>query len=319
MQGPYFRIDEYELERLRNDINLRYPHASDSRKAILLANALWQQLSPFFKHMDTALQQSLTLELFQRTLISNLPLKAEDIHEICAPYDTLKKDTDLEEPSPFHRLGIETTNENLKWHKPKRVDYILLLVIVVLSGYLLITYTQKNTIKSSNQVSFQQFTQMVRLAKHPIEIIHTEQKKRHSLTYMPLNDQRVKALLMQYDSALLQNDYLAVIDEIAQQEDVHPALLISIIGQEQGFVPSNHSSKDKILNNPYNLYGSWEKKQISFRRSTEICCQLINKILSDCPPETQPIECINRTYAEDQAWHIGVTYFYEYLTLTPQE
>lgn len=168
-------------------------------------------------------------------------------------------------------------------------------------------------------MSFQQFSQMARLANHPIEIIHSEQKRRHRLTYMPLNLQRVSELLVLYDSALLQGDYLSILDTIARREDVHPALLISIIGQEQGFVPAHHMYKEKILNNPYNLYGSWEKKQINFSRSTEICCQLINKMLSDCPPEAHPIEWINRTYAEDKKWHVGVTYFYEFLTTVPLE
>lgn len=139
------------------------------------------------------------------------------------------------------------------------------------------------------------------------------------LTYHDFDRSIIIAYLETKDSMLVEGDYLDQLIEIAKEYDVNPLLLISIIGQEQGFVPRTHKDAAKIINNPFNVYNSWLSYNTDFVSSCSIAAKTINSSSLNRPEDVDPIQWINRIYAEDQNWHQGVSYFFTTLTVLNED
>jgi len=115
------------------------------------------------------------------------------------------------------------------------------------------------------------------------------------------------------DSLLSNRVYYNTILNYAAITDIDPLLLFAIIGQEQGFVPSSSPYSNQIINNPFNVYHSWVTYNTTIGDSTLIAIATIKNRLNTLPPNENPIKWVNLTYAEDQAWHIGVNTIYGHL------
>jgi|GEM_PF-1306430 len=130
-----------------------------------------------------------------------------------------------------------------------------------------------------------------------------------SLNYIALRNY----LLLERQSILVNDTYLNEIIILAKLNDIDPLLLLAIIGQEQGFVPITSSSHEAIVNNPYNVYHSWQNYNTSLLDTTQIVINLLKKRLAEKPPFISPLKWVNMIYAEDPNWSTGVTLIYEKL------
>lgn len=126
------------------------------------------------------------------------------------------------------------------------------------------------------------------------------------LRYKSVNEIELKAYLKNRDSYLLKNDNYKKVLEISKKYDLSPYLLLAIIGQEQGFISNDNPHKDKIINNPFNVYHSWEKYNTDLSDSTNIACVTIINRLESRPKGFDPFLWLNETYAEDEKWWLGV-------------
>lgn len=124
--------------------------------------------------------------------------------------------------------------------------------------------------------------------------------------YQAINISSVYTYLNKRDSMLTSSDYLTFIDNSAAASDLNPLLLLAIIGQEQSFVPKDHPDADLIINNPYNVFGSWIDYNTNFEDATSICIKTIRTAMDTQPEDTDLIEWLNQTYAEDKNWSVGV-------------
>lgn len=116
-------------------------------------------------------------------------------------------------------------------------------------------------------------------------------------------------------SALIaESPYFEAIIETAKEYDIHPLLLFAITGQEQAFVPKGSEFALEIINNPFNVFGSWKDYNTSTRESAVIAARTLLSLSVDCPPTEDVIAWINKTYAEDPNWHKGVTQIFNQLT-----
>lgn len=129
----------------------------------------------------------------------------------------------------------------------------------------------------------------------------------------------IMAYLETKDSMLVEENYLDQLIEIASEYDVNPLLLLSIIGQEQGFVPRTHKDAAKIINNPFNVYNSWLTYNTDFASSCKIAAKTIKSSSLNKPNDVDPIQWINRIYAEDENWHQGVSYFFTTLSVLNED
>lgn len=133
------------------------------------------------------------------------------------------------------------------------------------------------------------------------------------LRYEAFDVEAVKAYLRSRDSLLADEPYFGAIVESARTYDVHPLLLFAITGQEQGFVPKSHEQAEKIANNPFNVFHSWQEYNTNIADSSAIAAKLIAKLGQSRPEGYDPFEWFNRTYAEDPQWSDGVRKLFEKL------
>jgi len=126
------------------------------------------------------------------------------------------------------------------------------------------------------------------------------------LRWQPIDAEKLQAYLASRNSLLRHEPYFSAIMDAAYRFDIHPLLLFAITGQEQGFVPEDHPQAESIANNPFNVHHSWREFNTTTAHSAEIAARTIIRLSRDRPPEIDPIEWINREYAEDPLWHRGV-------------
>ena len=136
------------------------------------------------------------------------------------------------------------------------------------------------------------------------------------LQYTNIDTTALKDWLLAKDSLLAQEPYFSCILDAAKEFNVNPLLLFAITGQEQSFVPKSHKQADEIANNPFNIYGSWEDYNTSIKESARIAAQTITNLGKGCPHNEDQIKWINKSYAEDPNWHLGVSYFFNTLKET---
>ncbi|MEN6325325.1 MAG: hypothetical protein ABFD18_03815 [Syntrophomonas sp.] len=126
------------------------------------------------------------------------------------------------------------------------------------------------------------------------------------LRYKTVNEQRIKYFLASRNSLLADEPYFSTIIKTSRVYDVNPLLLLAITGQEQGFVPRMEDKAAQIANNPYNINHSWQDYNTNIQDSTIIVAQTINNLSKNRPEDVHPLAWINRKYAQDQNWWIGV-------------
>lgn len=145
--------------------------------------------------------------------------------------------------------------------------------------------------------------------EQPIELNHLPE----SLQYKAVNLEALKKWLVEKNSVLAEETYFNSINNTAKAYGINPLLMFAIIGQEQGFVPKTNADATAIANNPFNVFGSWEKYNTNIDDSSKIAATTILNLSKDCPENEDPIKWINRKYAEDETWHIGVTKIFSQL------
>jgi hypothetical protein len=129
--------------------------------------------------------------------------------------------------------------------------------------------------------------------------------------YRDIDQDKLVAFLELRRSILRTEPYRSVILETARQFDIHPLLLFAITGQEQGFVNEEHEHATEIANNPFNVYHSWQEFNTTIEHSAAVASRTIVRLSRDRPADQDPVQWINREYAEDQKWHIGVNKLFE--------
>ncbi|WP_088834399.1 M23 family metallopeptidase [Paenibacillus tyrfis] len=140
------------------------------------------------------------------------------------------------------------------------------------------------------------------------------------LNYVAMNVPAMKDWLDKRKSALAEASVLASIDRAAQSQNVDPYLLIAITGQEQSFVPRTGAFADKIIRNPWNVFGCWcqgKGAELTTEEAAKIAAKTIVKLSQNRPASTDPISWLNDPanpngiYAEHRGWWLGVSRFYK--------
>ncbi|MGE5630435.1 MAG: hypothetical protein ACM3TR_04970 [Caulobacteraceae bacterium] len=127
------------------------------------------------------------------------------------------------------------------------------------------------------------------------------------LTYIEVDKKRLKEWLDKKNSILSDEPYFSAILETAKNYDINPLLMFAIAGQEQSFVPRQGVFAKKIANNPFNVYGSWEKYNTDIYDSSRLAASVIVSSSRGRPAYINAIRWINRKYAEDPNWWKNVS------------
>lgn len=130
------------------------------------------------------------------------------------------------------------------------------------------------------------------------------------LRYRNIDENKLKDYLKTRNSILEEEPYFSVIISTAKDFNLNPIALFSITGQEQGFVPRDHTYAEKIANNPFNVFGSWKEYNSDIKNSTEIAARTVSNLLKGRPEDVDSFQWINRKYAEDKNWWVGVRFLF---------
>lgn len=148
----------------------------------------------------------------------------------------------------------------------------------------------------------------------------TEKKKGlpTEFRYTNINEAALKRFLESWQSILIDEPYFSTIISASKDMDVHPLLMFAVLGQEQGFVPRNNKYALKIANNPFNVFGSWQKYNTNIKDSSEIAARTLINLSKDKPQDEDLLKWINLRggqggYAEDENWWLGVKSMFERL------
>lgn len=127
------------------------------------------------------------------------------------------------------------------------------------------------------------------------------------LQYKVIDEAALNEWLIKRGSMLAEEPYFSTILNAAASYNINPLLMFAITGQEQGFVPKSHKRAAEIANNPFNVYGSWQDFNTNIEDTAFIAARTIINLSKGCPPDAEPIKWLNKKYAEDPKWHLGVT------------
>lgn len=127
------------------------------------------------------------------------------------------------------------------------------------------------------------------------------------LLWTDFDKEKLRSFLKSRNSILASDRYLGPIIDICRKKNVNALLMLAITGQEQSYVPRNTPNAEKIANNPFNVYHSWYEYNTNIEDSTMIACNTIINLSKNRPEAIHPIQWINRKYAGDKRWWIGVS------------
>ncbi len=133
-----------------------------------------------------------------------------------------------------------------------------------------------------------------------------EEELNIELRYKSVDAELLKVWLEGKDSILSESPYFEAIIDTAKEFDIDPLFMFAITGQEQSFVPRSNKYAKKIANNPFNVYGSWRDYNTDIFDSAAIAARTIINLGKKRPFYRDPIEWINRKYAEDKEWWVKV-------------
>lgn len=195
-----------------------------------------------------------------------------------------------------------------KMNNPKRKLSILFsIAFVALLSLILFSQTifQKPFAQGTEFVSSQLIEESTSL---PLNLPENELPAKYQ--YVDFDKNIIKSYLNTRHSLLADEPYFSAIYNTARDFNIHPVLLFAITGQEQGFVPRNHELADKIVQNPFNVFYSWQDYNTNIEDTTAIAARTLITLSKDRPEDIEAIKWINRKYAEDENWHKGVVWFY---------
>ncbi len=148
-----------------------------------------------------------------------------------------------------------------------------------------------------------------------LKLIHdnywmVEKEDYNPFPFTELNWSELRRYLRSYNSILAESPYFEVIIDVGMDKNLDPRLLFAITGQEQSFVRKGSTNDIRIANNPFNVYTSWKAYNTEIQDSTEIAANTVLNVMKRTPSDMHPIRALNKVYAEDERWWIGVDYFY---------
>ncbi|MBM7615713.1 glucosaminidase domain-containing protein [Alkaliphilus hydrothermalis] len=140
----------------------------------------------------------------------------------------------------------------------------------------------------------------------PNNVVHSPAHLPLHFHYKEINGDKLKAYLTTRNSLLKEEPYFTAILDAAKEFGLNPLVLFAITGHEQGFVPKDHPAALKIVNNPFNVFHSWQDYNTDIGDSARIAARTVINLSKDRPDDMDAFQWINRKYAEDKNWWQGV-------------
>lgn len=327
-------INKQTIQEIRNFISVQYKTASPEQRAKQLAKEIHKAIDRQLPNFSLDLKKNVRMKLVSKIVSSkSLTINANDVIEASVEHAT---DKELKENLPLWMQNVikldshvvdhvvnhlihdqksqkETalTAEMIGIDKPiektkllhKKIQLIGTMAVIMLASAIFFianaAFTKESTI-------VEELETMDQIERMPNELPSY-------LQYETINEEALRAFLVGRNSLLADEPYFSTIINVAEEFNIHPLLLFAITGQEQAFVPKDHKDADKIANNPFNVYHSWQEFNTNILESTQIAARTIVNLSEGRPQDADPIQWINRKYAEDENWWVGVSAIFQEL------
>ena len=346
-------IDQEGIKKIREQINSRYETLTSKQKASILAKTIYDMIDHSLPNFSTETKKRIRMELLNKKLSTNsLSISADDIIKSSIAFATqeeLKKElpqwvhkkvdnfSDIAEMYIDHLLNndkdevsatysseaatqptIHLEEKVLSIHeqevmnkllKHKRIIFTAAALIIALFFIVReIDFSKQKHVKNIAVVEFSEAAIQERMSNELPTYLQYEQ----------INEGKLRDWLNGRNSLLADDPYFSTIIEIANEYNIHPLLLFAITGQEQGFVLRDNKNAAKIANNPFNVFHSWEDFNTNISDTSQIAARTIVNLSKDRPADVDPIQWINRKYAEDENWWRGVSSIFKQLKTVVQ-
>ncbi len=244
-------------------------------------------------------------------------LELEPIPEIIIEYETeiesntyIIQEPLLEEDQFVSLLGVEKSD-----FKPYRIRYKILgfyvVSVLALTCLIFIVTAKMNHL---GPIGFAEASSIVTIEtiapenmRLIVKSIFEEQAAGFPryFEFEPVNKERLMGYLKRKNSLLADEPYFSTILNTCASENIHPALLFAIVGQEQGFVKRGSENAALIVNNPFNVFHSWAEYNTTIKDSSLLAAETVREALHDRPKNENAFKWLNKTYAEDPLWWKG--------------
>lgn len=255
-------------------------------------------------------QHPLTLEKVS-ALATSFKQKTESQNLVATSIDIDSIDRSQSTISDCSNSFLEIFTYSTTFFTDRRIYVLLNLLLFMVIGLSSLYVSIR--IREDRQTSISRLTDIDIQLPISLDLAISANYMQPSLQYQDFDKKALQAWLDQRNSLLATEPYFSTIIETAEAFNINPLLLFSITGQEQNFVPKNHNRATEIANNPFNLFGSWEAYNTSIKESSRIVSRTLINLGKDCPEDEDQIKWINKAYAADPNWHLGVTYFFNEL------
>ncbi len=329
-----------EIIKLRHYIELKYQQPTSRKRASILANAVHRIVESRLPDFPPEVKRQIRSELLL-THSDSLTIQVDDVLQHCLSLDLNKEELLLplvswvskqsEDPLPEEQVrdsivrayrqsssvirlqAIELEVKQAQRTPPLQRKYIL--AAMALTAVLLFTMLVFMNRSTDTQVlppapMADAHDPVIALTPAPPAPAPADGMP-EQLRYTSVDTERLRDYLHRKNSILSEETYMNAIIRAGEEFDVHPLLLFAITGQEQSLVPRSHKTASAIVNNPFNVYGSWERYNTTIDESSKIAAKTVANVSSRRPAEMHPIKWLNETYAEDPNWWTGVTWFFD--------
>lgn len=340
-------ISTNRIKNIKEQLNIQYQTLSSKEKARVLANTIHQMIDQSLPNFSKETKRRIRMELMNKKLSANsFSISANDIIEFSIelatreeiekelPQWVLKVDIDLNKEeiniddllTSYQKIKSENTysaelpvqpiiqmdgNEIIFKKSNKLLKFRPLFIgatatISILFVLFISIGHQEKELPDNTQGQSADSNRTASYKKMPNDLPPY-------LQYEQVDDGKLKEWLIGRNSLLAEEPYYSAIIGAANEFNIHPLLLFAITGQEQGFVSKAHVNAEKIANNPFNVYHSWEDFNTNISESSRIAARTIVNVSNGRPEEADPIQWINQKYAEDPNWWLGVSSIYKQL------
>lgn len=329
-------LNATKVARIREQIQIQYMSASSQDKARRLAKGIHGLIDDSLPNFSKEMKKGIRINLLKKKITANvLTISANDIVEHCinlAPIEEIKKEMSIwmiqhieVDPDVAIRYIDELYNNRIKqqveeithnepvmltelqpsvvqqrngwWRHPIFILGVFAVVFLVIVASIDFTSEASSDLSIENSAEF--------AGAEVVELIPNDLPSH--LQYQQIDVNKLRDWLNGRNSLLAEEPYFSTIMGVAADYNINPLLLFAITGQEQGFVLRDHQKAKEIANNPFNVYHSWEDFNTDILESSQIAARTIVNLSKERPEGANPIQWINRKYAEDENWWKGVS------------
>lgn len=248
---------------------------------------------------------------FKNYIENNLPkdkitIKKSKVKRDNKIIDSYKNYVDIEHTSNnISNTQNSNSNHILNIIKSKKVIFSMSLICIFIISILAHTAAGKNIIDHSIYSVY--YSQKGNIYLDGLnKITNTQNNLPDYIKYRRIRRGKLKDFLTKRNSLLAKEPYFSTILNTAKEFNINPLLLFAITGQEQDFVPQGEKDANKIANNPFNVFHSWQEYNTNIDDSSKIAARTVINLSKDRPQNADPFLWIGKRYAEDTNWGYGV-------------